>query len=149
MKQKQEIPQKITLGVGQYGAWKCTMLPQVPDPGSQDAEQQPDEIWVFARSLKEIVNEIPGVESAVLLGRAVCIADGETPGVLAPGPEIAQAIADSNPDQMVTVVCPYCGSTYPLSAFEHPPEAPGNLVKCPNEMCHMLINPARLKVPQP
>ena len=74
--QKNKAAGRLVLGTGEYGCWECTMITDVLGEG-----QTPDKIWVVARSLQEIVNSIPGVESGILLGRGTCIADAKTPGV--------------------------------------------------------------------
>ena len=76
MKQKQNEKGKPVLGIGEYGCWECTLVTDV-----LGENETPEKIWVVARSLKEVVNSIPGVESGILLGRGTCIADGKTPGI--------------------------------------------------------------------
>jgi hypothetical protein len=74
--QKQNILNRQVLGVGEYGCWECTMVTDV-----LGENETPDKLWVVARSLQEIVNSIPGIESGILLGRGTCIADAKTPGI--------------------------------------------------------------------
>lgn len=161
MNKAQQI-KKIVVGAGEYGCWECSLLPQTVDSGDTSQNLQPEKLWVTARSLKEIVNEIPGIESAVLLGKATCIADDQTPGIVEVSPDIQSAItAAARPStptapQIVTnttpttsnveiVKCPFCHASYPRSMFVHPEGIMGDQVLCPNPQCKMLSNPSRLQ----
>lgn len=142
MNQKQNGKQKVMLGTGEYGAWECTMLPD-----ALGEEKTPDKIWVFARSLAEVAENVPGVESAVFLGKATCIADPLTPGVTNPAPELTAAIVQAAATLPELATCPFCGRAAPKTSFTHPPgvAADVKVLLCPNPACAMMINESRLQ----
>lgn len=153
MNQKQSVKKKIVLGAGDYGCWECTLIQQTPDPGDKDTEPQPEKLWVVARSLPEIAENIPGVESAILLGKATCIADPQTPGIVTPAPEVQKAVEQAKlpvtppgkvgiVDEVPIATCPYCGAHLPLSEFVKPEGILNELLACPT--CRMLSPPTRL-----
>lgn len=149
MHQKQIPKKKAILGAGEYGCWECTLIPQELDPGAKDTEPQPDTLYIFARSLAEIAENFPTVESAVLMGKATCIADPLTPGVQTEGPDVMEAVASANPPTMAEqpdfAKCPYCAKTYLREMFVKPEGITNDLVACPNVNCRMLSPPGRLK----
>lgn len=124
---------KICLGAGEYGCWQCEILPESLDPA--DPEQTPDFLFVIARSLSEITDNIPGVQTAIFLGRGTCIADPLTPGVQE---SLTKEVADAE-----TVKCPYCDHEADRQLFTKPAGVANDLVVCP--ACKMLLGPGRLK----
>ena len=156
MNQQQAMKKKAILGAGEYGCWECTLLPQIPEPGDKNPEPQPELLYIFARSLAEIAENFPAVESAVLKGKATCIADPMTPGVQDEGPDVMQEIAAAQlpvapPAQPEFAKCPYCGKTYLLELFVKPENisAGNDLLLCPNENCRMLSPLSRLRKVKP
>ena len=141
-REKQKPAPKNLLGVGEYGCWECTLLPVQMESGDFT---ECEKIWVFARTLGEIAENIHGVESALFLGKATCIADPTTPGVLEASRELLGAVAESaiinHPPKKA---CPFCAATAAVEDYKHPEGVAGdvNVVACPK--CHLLINPARL-----
>lgn len=146
MKQEQVEKGKTLLGVGEYGAWKCTLLPRVDDATGDLIEAE--NLWVFARNLKEIAENVAGVESAVFLGKATCIADSMTSGVTeqVQAPALTSAVKDATIINPLTKlkICPFCASANNEENFTKPETVTANvdIVACPH--CHMLINRSRL-----
>jgi len=141
MRQEQVAKGKTLLGIGEYGCWQCTLLPRQTEAGEAiDAEN----LWVFARSLKEITENVAGVESAVFLGKSTCIADAMTSGVTTPAPDITEAVREATIIKPSLKICPFCGTSSNTENFVKPDHitTTADVVACPS--CHMLINRNRL-----